>query len=88
MSPRGRNDVTASPTVGTSQMIAIAISPRWTGVRVMNPTIRALGVARGRATVASAVAIYPVTRSLRKRRMLNTMIGMIRSSITTAIAAE
>ena len=87
MSPRGRNEVTASPTVGTSQITEIAISARCTGERWRNLTMRALGVRGSAPTVTSAVANYEITRSLRKRRMLKAMIGMISSNITTAIAA-
>jgi hypothetical protein len=44
---RGRKDVIASPTVGTSQMTAMTSSPMWTGVRARKRTIRAETVADG-----------------------------------------
>jgi hypothetical protein len=49
-------DVIARPTVGTSQITAIASSPRWTGVRPMNRTSRSLTVAP-RGLIASAATV-------------------------------
>ena len=89
MSDRGRNDVISSPTVGTSQSTATTISAMWTGERVMNATIRSLRASRLRANELGGLdgRHQATTFSLRKRRMLKTITGMIRTSITTATAA-
>ena len=73
------------PTVGTSQITATTISTMCTGDREMNSTIRADSVA-GWADELGGVDGHPWIACLRNRLMLKAMIGMIRSSITTAIA--
>ena len=86
MSGRGRNEVISRPTDGTSQISRDGheddVHRRARDELDDPPGERG----RLRPDELGGLGRHPWIASLRKRLMLKTMIGMIRSSITTAIA--
>ena len=82
-----RNDVIPSPTVGTSQIRAIAISPMWIGERVRKRTKRSLRVCALMRNGLFDGRHQATTFSLRNRRTLRTMTGAMMTNMITATAA-
>ena len=94
----GRNELTNSETVGSSQMIAMIARVRCSPRRPQG--LRRPATVTGRGGASTAAAAHPVGRDpascsgghrmascARKRRMLMSMTGMIASSRITATAA-
>src|SRR3954471_9252600 len=61
MSPRGRNDVTRSPMVGSSQIRAIRPRAMWIGVLLSARTSRPLAVSVGRLATRSVAVVVLIS---------------------------